>query len=685
MLSQHLPDEQRVTTRARPRSTRRTGSSGGSNVRRLEAEAIRDALLAVGGTLDATMGGSLLTRQEPRLLLRPHLARTTRRTTRPAARSTCRSSGTTCTTCSSCSTTPTPSVPNGDRATTTVAPQALFMMNSDLVLDGRPATWPTDLLDDARPGRRRPGPAGSIERAYGRPPTARGVAAAPRRSSDRFEATSRTEDGRDAGRPPRRPGRRSARRSWRPTNSSTSGRLDERPRHEPRPTERTDLPSPDAPRDCASGFGCAGLGRPCWPRRRGRRRRSTSDPLAPRPPHFPARAKRVIFLFMKGGPSHVDTFDHKPLLQRDDGKPLAVRQAPRPVRPDRQPARLALEVPPHGESGIAVSELFPHVAQCVDDLCIINSLHGTNAGPRRRPAEAAHRQRQRSSGRAWAPGSPTAWAPRTRTCPASSPSARPWPTAACNNWGSAFLPAAYQGTPLGNASIPADQARVRYIENAAVSPDVQRLQLDLLAELNRDHLDADRPRPGARRPDRLVRAGLPDADRRCPRSRTSPASPPRPCELYGLDDPVTADFGRQCLLARRFAERGVRFVQVTHSDTAVQWDQHSDLKKGHEKNAREVDRPIAGLLTDLKARGLLDDTLVLWGGEFGRTPTAQGNGRPRPQPRGLHHVAGRRRRQGRASATAPPTTTATTPSRTRSTSTTCTPRSCTCSGSTTSD
>ena len=127
-------------------------------------------------------------------------------------------------------------------------------------------------------------------------------------------------------------------------------------------------------------------------------------------------------------------------------------------------------------------------------------------------------------------------------------------------------------------------------------------------------------------------------------------------------------------MARRFAERGVRFVQVTHSDSKVQWDQHGDLKHGHEKNAREVDQPIAGLLTDLKARGLLEDTLVWWGGEFGRTPTVAGQRRPRPQPRRLHHVAGRRRRQGRHRATARPTTTATTPSRTRSTSTTCTPR-----------
>jgi hypothetical protein len=193
-----------------------------------------------------------------------------------------------------------------------------------------------------------------------------------------------------------------------------------------------------------------------------------------------------------------------------------------------------------------------------------------------------------------------------------------------NNWGAAFLPAAYQGTPLGNASIPADRARVRYIHNDRLPPAMQRMQLDRLAEMNRQHLaqsDPDRSLEGRINSFELafrMQTEMPQVE---DLSGESPATR----RLYGLDDPVTADFGRQCLLARRFAERGVRFVQVTHSDAFVQWDQHSDLKKGHEKNAREVDKPIAGLLWDLKSRGLLQDTLVLWGGEFGRTPTAQGN------------------------------------------------------------
>src|SRR5207249_11566911 len=195
------------------------------------------------------------------------------------------------------------------------------------------------------------------------------------------------------------------------------------------------------------------------------------------------------------------------------------------------------------------------------------------------------------------------------------------------NWGSAFLPAAYQGTPLGNASIPADQARVRYIRNDRLPPEVQRLQLDRLLEMNRDH----QARAGAE-PSLEARINSFELafrmQREMPEAEDLNGETPATRRLYGLDDPVTANFGRQCLLARRVAARGVRFVQVTHSDGQVQWDQHSNLKAGHEKNAREVDKPIAGLLTDLKARGLLKDTLVLWGGEFGRTPTAEGtNGR----------------------------------------------------------
>jgi hypothetical protein len=347
-----------------------------------------------------------------------------------------------------------------------------------------------------------------------------------------------------------------------------------------------------------------------------------SDPLSPRPPHFPARAKRVIFLFMKGGPSHVDTFDYKPLLQRDNGKELPF------AKPRVQFAKTGklLGSPwtfrKYGESGIEVSSLFPHVAECVDDLCILNSVHGTNAahGGALLKLHTGSDSFVRPSMGSWITyglGTENHDLPGFITiCPTLA-------HGGVLNWGSAFLPAQYQGTPLGNASVPSDRARVRYIENARTPRELQRLQLDLLADLNRDHLVGVGPN--------LDLEGRLDSFELAFRMQTAmpevqslAGEHPATLRAYGLDDPVTANFGRQCLLARRFAERGVRFVQVTHSDSFVQWDQHGKLKEGHAKNAREVDRPIAALLKDLKARGLLQDTLVLWGGEFGRTPTAEG-------------------------------------------------------------
>jgi uncharacterized protein (DUF1501 family) len=193
-----------------------------------------------------------------------------------------------------------------------------------------------------------------------------------------------------------------------------------------------------------------------------------------------------------------------------------------------------------------------------------------------------------------------------------------------NNWGAAFLPAHCQGTPIGNASLLAEAAKVKHIRNARIDPTLQRRQLDLLAELNQQDLERigrDQALEGRLNSFELayrMQSAMPDVQ---DLSGESVATK----KLYGIDDPVTENFGRQCLMARRFLEAGVRFVQVTHSDSEVQWDQHGELYQGHTKNAAEVDRPIAGFLSDLKARGLLKDTLVLWGGEFGRTPTSQGN------------------------------------------------------------
>jgi hypothetical protein len=341
-----------------------------------------------------------------------------------------------------------------------------------------------------------------------------------------------------------------------------------------------------------------------------------------RTPHFAPKAKRVIFLFMKGGPSAIDTFDPKPLLDRDHGKPFPGTRPRVTFAKTGTLLKSPWKFKQYGKCGHPVSDLFPHVAKHVDDLCFIHSLHGTN------PAHGGALLKLHTGSDNFVRPSMGAWvAYGLGTENANLPAfVTICPTLAhggVNNWGSAFLPASCQGVPIGNASIPVENAKVRYIK-PSLPADIQRKQLDLLAEMNRDHLS--RTGPDSALEGRLesfelafrLQSSVPEVEDLSRESEKTKA-------LYGMDDPITANFGRQCLLARRFAERGVRFVQVTHSDPFVQWDQHSDLTKGHTKNAREVDKPIAGLLTDLKARGLLKDTLVLWGGEFGRTPTVEGS------------------------------------------------------------
>ncbi len=365
----------------------------------------------------------------------------------------------------------------------------------------------------------------------------------------------------------------------------------------------------------AAGFGALAL--------RGLMQASeTPNPLAAKNPHFQARAKRVIFLFMKGGPSHVDTFDPKPLLDRDHGKPLPFALPRVTFAKTSTLLKSPWKFRQYGESGLPVSELFPHVARCVDDLCIMRSLHGTN------PAHGGALLKLHTGSDTFVRPSLGAWVSYgLGTENADLPGfVTICPTLAhggVNNWGSAFLPAWAQGTPLGNASVPADQAVVRHIHSALKKPSLQRLQLDMAAGMNRDHLSvlgehADlEARIDSFELAFRMQSAMPELQDISGESEAT-------TKLYGLDDPVTRNFGRQCLMARRFAERGVRFIQVTHSDSNVQWDQHGDLIKGHTKNAAEVDKPIAALLYDLKSRGLLEDTLVIWGGEFGRTPVAQG-------------------------------------------------------------
>lgn len=351
-----------------------------------------------------------------------------------------------------------------------------------------------------------------------------------------------------------------------------------------------------------------------------------TDPLAPKKPNFAARAKRVVFLFMKGGPSHVDTFDPKPLLDRDHGKPLPFALPRVTFAKQGNLLRSPWKFKQYGESGLPVSALFPKVAQHVDDLCILRSVHGTN------PAHGGALLKLHTGTDQFVRPSLGAWVTyglgtENQNLPAFVTICPTLAHGGVNNWGAAFLPAHCQGTPIGNASLAAAAAKVRHIRNSRIDSERQRRQLDLIAAMNRDHLQSvgrNQALEGRLNSFELafrMQSSMPDVQDLGQETGATQ-------NLYGIDDPVTEDFGRQCLLARRFLERGVRFIQVTHSDSEVQWDQHGNLYQGHTKNASEVDKPIAGFLQDLKSRGLLKDTLVIWGGEFGRTPTAQGtNGR----------------------------------------------------------
>lgn len=346
---------------------------------------------------------------------------------------------------------------------------------------------------------------------------------------------------------------------------------------------------------------------------------SIADPLAPRFPHFAPKAKRVIFLFMHGGPSQVDTFDYKPKLDADHGKPLPFPK-PRVVSgPTGNLLRSPFKFKQYGQSGAWVSELFPNIGRCVDDLCFIKSMHGSNSrhGGALLELHTGSDTFVRPNMASWITyglGTENRDLPGFITiCPTLT-------HGGANNYSSAFLPAIYQGTALGSAGTSSDRVTVPFIKGTTPR-EQQRLELDLLAEMDRERI----ARLG---PDPMIEGRIQSFEMAFRMQSAAPELQDISKEtdatkkLYGIDDPATANYGRQCLLARRFAEAGVRFVQCTHS---YKWDQHGNLKADHTKNAREVDKPIAGLLIDLKKRGLLDETLVLWGGEFGRTPVAQGD------------------------------------------------------------
>ena len=338
------------------------------------------------------------------------------------------------------------------------------------------------------------------------------------------------------------------------------------------------------------------------------------NPLAVKNPPIAGKAKRVIHLFMNGGPSHVDTFDHKPLLDQFAGKSL-----PGAYRSTERKTGAAFPSPfkfqRYGKSGIEISDLFAKTAQCVDDMCIIRSMHADvpNHEPSLLLMNCGNARLVRPSMGSWVTyglGSENQNLPGFITmCPGG------YPIQESQNWQAGFLPGVYQGTYIDTQHTEIEKL-ISYIKNSYEGQPDQRKQLDLLLQLNERHMDQRQqdPQLEARiQSFELAYRMQMDAADAFDVTRESKHT----LEMYG---PGTQ--ARQLLIARRLLERGVRFVQVWHG-AGQPWDSHDDIKDNHARLARECDQGIAALLTDLKQRGMLDDTLVIWGGEFGRTPTVE--------------------------------------------------------------
>ena len=353
-----------------------------------------------------------------------------------------------------------------------------------------------------------------------------------------------------------------------------------------------------------------------------------ANSLAPRAPHFPPKAKRVIFLFMQGGVSQVDSFDYKPRLIADDGKMMDFDDARSIAKTGKGATQRVMkpmwEFRQRGQSGLWVSELFPEMARHADKLCVIRSMHteGVAHGPATLFLHTGTTNFIRPAMGAWVNyglGTMNENLPGFVSISPSLGNGGP------RNYGNAFLPAVYQGTALGRSGLAARETMFRNIVPGR-SPEDARRQFDLLRELNAEQL---RAKPGDSELEAVI-ASYELAWRmqgRAPDAVDLSKESPETLALYGIGDAATDNFGRECLMARRLCEAGVRFVQVNYGDNSNNpaWDQHSNLPK-HADHARAVDKPVAGLLTDLKERGLLEDTLVWWGGEFGRTPYAEKNG-----------------------------------------------------------
>jgi hypothetical protein len=355
---------------------------------------------------------------------------------------------------------------------------------------------------------------------------------------------------------------------------------------------------------------------------------ASQNPFAVRPPHFAAKAKSVIFLFMYGGPSHIDLFDPKPGLEKWSGKPIPVFDQNDVFRKGSKNAALPspYKFAKHGESGMEIAEVFPHLARLSDELCVIRSMHAesNNHAPALFQMQTGDRLSGRPSIGSWVNyglGSENENLPGFVVMMDRDGA----PVNGALNWGNGFMPAAYQGVPFRPTGDP-----IAYLSPpAGVSREQQRARLDLLAKWNGQH-QAENPNESAFAA-RIASYELAYRMQSEAAEAVEIAQEPQYIrDMYGLDNKVTEHFGRNCLLARRLVERGVRFVQIYSggNEGPKAWDAHDDLKKNHDLHCGETDLPIAGLIQDLKRRGLLDSTLIVWGGEFGRTPFAEdGKGR----------------------------------------------------------
>ncbi|HEX3149808.1 MAG TPA: DUF1501 domain-containing protein [Gemmataceae bacterium] len=351
------------------------------------------------------------------------------------------------------------------------------------------------------------------------------------------------------------------------------------------------------------------------------------SPLAVKKPHFPAKAKHVIFLFMNGAPSQVDTFDPKPELDKYDGKPYTGKtKVGSNGRPIGNLMRSPFEFKKHGKSGLPISSLFPHTSKFADDLCVIRSLYTDTA------AHAGGCLQLNTGTPVIGKPSMGSWltyglGTQNDSLPAYVVMIDPrgGPIGSASNWSAGFMPAAYQGTLFrGQGSPLLDLATP-----PGVTPQQQRESLDLLKALNEEHRKthpADTELAARIESYELAFRMQTEATQVVDLSKEDAKTR----AMYGLDDKRTADFARKCLTARRLIEKGVRFVQLYSGGGHLEdtWDGHSDCIGNHKLHAGETDQPIAALMTDLKRTGLWDETLIIWGGEFGRTPTSEGVGKP---------------------------------------------------------